>query len=250
MIGLVTRSGRDEERSDGEDDDEQSGDDELRVCGAERVVMERVRRCCSKTPMAKRTAATERPMLPSQGVRARDGKETFDERDGDTDAPEGVDVEHEEGPPGTDAESGDPGVGEKVHVHAEDVGIEERLRGEGLLSDCVGDAEEKDGGPAAAGAASEFADQNRAATVHGREDDDQREPGGWKIAEQEFGDEGCDEEEGDGGKNGTIRVRHGRLSLRDEIWEREKCTPEKQPSAFSRQPSAVRTHRSWDYGRA
>ena len=43
-------------------------------------------------------------------------------------------------------------------MQAEDVGIEERLGGEGLLNDCVGDAEEKDGGPAAAGAAGELAD--------------------------------------------------------------------------------------------
>jgi len=80
-------------------------------------------------------------------------------------------------------------VGEEVHVHAEDVGVEERLRGEGLLNDCVGDAEEKDGGPAAAGAAGELADEERSAAVHGCEDDDQREPCGREIAEKEFGDD-------------------------------------------------------------
>ena len=40
--GLITQSGRNEEGSDGENDDEHGGHDELRGRGAERVVMERV----------------------------------------------------------------------------------------------------------------------------------------------------------------------------------------------------------------
>ena len=97
------------------------------------------------------------------------------------------------------------------------MGIEERLRGEGLPKDCVGDAEEKGGGPAAAGTSCELANEKRDDAVHGREDDEQGEPGDGKIAEEEFGDEGRDEEEGDSGKDGALRTRYKRLSLRDEI---------------------------------
>ena len=92
-------------------------------------------------------------------------------------------------------------MGEEVHVQPEYVGIEKRLRGEGLLNDCVCDAEEKDGGPAATGAAGELANEKRAAAIHGREDDDQREPCGGKIAEEEFGDEWRNEEKREGSGN-------------------------------------------------
>ena len=102
-------------------------------------------------------------------------------------------------------------MGEEVHVQAEDVGIEERLRDEGLLNDGVGGTEEQDGGPAAAGAASELANEKRTAAVHGREDNDQGKPGSGKIAEEEFRDDGREEKEREGGGDGSIRMRRGRV---------------------------------------
>src|ERR1700689_3179494 len=97
------------------------------------------------------------------------------------------------------------------------MGIEKRLRGEGFLDDGVCAAEEQDGGPAAAAAAGEFADEQRAAAVHGRENDEQREPCGREISEEKFGNDGREEEERDRGGDGAIwlgceRVGHVRLS--------------------------------------
>src|SRR5580704_5792167 len=97
------------------------------------------------------------------------------------------------------------------------MGVEKRLRGEGLLDDGVGSAEEKESGPAAADATGELADEQRAAAVHGREDDEQREPCGGEISEEKFGNDGREEEERDGGGYGAIwlgceRVGHVRLN--------------------------------------
>jgi len=103
------------------------------------------------------------------GLLGAGGDEGFNEGDGDGDAPEGVEVEHEEGPPGTDVEGRNEGVIEKMHVQPEVVGIEEGLGGEAFFDECVGCAEEEDAGPSAAGAADGFADEEGTAAVHGSE---------------------------------------------------------------------------------
>ena len=137
------------------------------------------------------------------------GEERFDKSDGDGDAPEGVKVEHEEGPPAADVEEGNPGVREEVHVEVEVVGVEEGLGGEGFFDECVGRAEEEDGGPAAAGAANEFADEESAAAIHGRERNERDKKTDGDIAEEVFGDERRNEDKRDGGGDASLGAGHG-----------------------------------------
>ena len=120
-------------------------------------------------------------MRPSQGCSGAGGEERLDKSDGDGNAPEGVEVEHEEGPPGADVEERNPRVREEVHVEVEIVGIEEGLRSEGFFDEGVGCAEEQNAGPAAAGAADELADEESPTAIHGRERNERDRGGGWKY---------------------------------------------------------------------
>ena len=132
------------------------------------------------------------------------GDKGFDKGDGDGDAPEGVEVEHEKGPPRADVEEGNPGVRKEMPVEMEIVRIEEGLRGEGFFDNGVGGAEEEDAGPAAASAADDFANEEGSPAIHRSHDDEGREHLDGQVAEEVFGDERGGEDEGDGGADASL----------------------------------------------
>jgi hypothetical protein len=154
------------------------------------------------------------------GLFGAGGKEPFDESDGNGDAPEGVEVEHEEGPPGADAEGGDPGMVEEMHVHLQVVGIEKRLGGEAFFDEGVGGAEEEDAGPTPARAADELADEESPAAIHGREGDKRDEQLDGKVAQEVFGDQRRGEDERDGGGDASLGASHG-----NRLWSGSSVHP-------------------------
>jgi hypothetical protein len=142
------------------------------------------------------------------GLFGTGGEERFDEGDGDRDTPEGVQVEHEKGPPRADVESGNPRVIEEMHLHLQVVGIEEGLGDKAFFDEGVGGTEEEDAGPSAAGAANQLANEEGRAAIHGREGDERAEHFDGQIAEEEFGYQGRGEEEGDGGRDASLGTGH------------------------------------------
>jgi hypothetical protein len=136
------------------------------------------------------------------------GDEGFDEGDGHGDAPESVEVEHEEGPPRADVEGGNPGVGEEMPVEMEIVGIEKRLGSEGFFDDRVGGAEKKDAGPAAPSAANDFPDEEGSAAIQGSHDDEGSQHFEGQVAEEVFGNERRGQDEGDGGADAALGAAH------------------------------------------
>jgi hypothetical protein len=162
-------------------------------------------------------AETSEPGLFGAG-----GEERFNKSDRDGDAPEGVEVEHEEGPPGADVEGGDPGVVEKMHVHLQVVGIEEGLGGEAFFDERVGGAEEEDAGPTAASAADDLADEESPAAVHGREGDQRDEQLNGQVAQEVFGDQRRGEDERDGGGDASLGASHG-----NRLWSGSSVHPQR-----------------------
>jgi hypothetical protein len=162
-----------------------------------------------------RVAETSEPGLFSAG-----GEERFNKGDGNGDAPEGMEVEHEEGPPGADVEGGNPGMVEKMHVHLQVVGIEEGLGGEAFFDERVGGAEEEDAGPTAASAADDLADEESPAAVHGREGDQRDEQLNGQVAQEVFGDQRRGEDERDGGGDASLGASHG-----NRLWSGSSVHP-------------------------
>jgi hypothetical protein len=83
----------------------------------------------------------------------------------------------------------------EVHV----VGVEEGLGSESLFDDAVGECKHHNGGPSPTSAAGNFADEQRAATVEGREHDEGWEHFDGQVAEKELGNQRSKEDKADGG---------------------------------------------------
>ena len=82
-----------------------------------------------------------------------------------------------------------------MHVHVEVVGVEERLGGEGFFEYAVGEREEKNGWPTAAGATDDLTNEESSAAIHWRENDEGTDEFDREIAEEKLGYERRDEEE-------------------------------------------------------
>src|SRR5581483_9943676 len=130
--------------------------------------------------------------------------EDFHDGNGHTDAPDGVEGEHEHGPRAPHAQRGDKAAVEQPLARV--VSIEQRHRGDTFLEDAVGDPKHHDRWPATAGPADDLADQQRSTAVEWCQYYQSRERGNGQIPEQEFGYQRGQEEEA-GGKSDRSHAR-------------------------------------------
>src|SRR5690606_29515916 len=155
------------------------------------------------------------------------------QRDRNRGAPDGVQAQDEQRPPGAHAERREETIVQQTQPEV--VRVEQRLRYKGILDDPERETEDDDPGPRQIVAPRDLANKQCAAAIERREEQQRGEPRNRKISEQELADERRQKEQCDSGTDAA-----GKRGHRQQIggWERERdeCQITSAPTDLVRKP--------------